>query len=136
MRVVADTNVIISMLLWGKSLERLLVSVNTRKITLCFSPDTIDELFEVINYPRIKKQAYNLKVPVETLIDKLLAVSEIVYPAQRISLITDDPSDNRILEAAVVAKVDYIISGDRHLLRIKQIAGIPILTPAQFLKLL
>ena len=113
-----------------------MVSVNTRKITLCFSPDTIDELFEVINYPRIKKQAYNLKVPVETLIDKLLAVSEIVYPAQRISLITDDPSDNRILEAAVVAKVDYIISGDRHLLRIKQIAGIPILTPAQFLKLL
>ncbi|MDP2704605.1 MAG: putative toxin-antitoxin system toxin component, PIN family [bacterium] len=136
MRVVADTNIIISMLLWGKSLERFLVLVNTRRITLCFSPQTIDELFRVIYHSHIQKQAEKLKTPVETLLDKLIAASEIVYPTQRVAVIREDPSDNRILETAIAARVRYIVTGDRHLLKCKQHLNIPIVTPAEFLKLL
>ncbi len=133
MRVVADTNVIISMLLWGKSLERLFVLINTRRITLCFSPQTIDELFRVVRYPHIQKQSEKLKVPTEALIDKLLAASIIVYPHAELTVIKEDQSDNRILEAAIASSAKHIISGDKHLLKAKKIHSIPILAPREFL---
>lgn len=135
MRVVADTNIVLSTLFWGKSLERFLVLVNTRRIVLCFSPHTIDELFRVVGYPRIQKQAEKLGVPINSLLDRLIAASGIVYPTEDVNVIFDDASDNRILEAAVAGRVRYIISGDKHLLKLKFYSGIPIVTPAQFLKM-
>lgn len=134
MHVVADTNVIISMLFWGKSLEKLLFFVNTRKIILCFSPQTIHELLRVIQYKHIASQAETLNIPVEKLIDKLLASSIIVYPTAEVSAVHEDKTDNRILEAAIAANVAYILSGDKHLLSIKKFRGVSIVTPAQFLK--
>ena len=46
----------------------------------------------------------------------------------------EDESDNRVLEAAVSAEVDYIVSGDEHLLTLGSFQGIPILTPAEFVR--
>lgn len=134
MKVVADTNVIISMLLWGKALERLFVMVNRRRITLCFSPETIDELFKVVHYQKIQKQADKLKVPVEALIDKLIAASNICYPDFKITAIVNDDSDNRLLEAALAAGAMCIISGDKHLLHLKKFENILIYSPAEFLR--
>ena len=133
MRVVADTNVIVSMLLWGKSLERLFVLVNRRKIVLGFSPSTIDELFRVVGYPKIPKQADKMEKEIGVLLDKLLAASELVYPAEKLSLVPGDDSDNRILEIAIEARAEYIISGDRHLLDLGSVKGIPIVKPSEFL---
>jgi predicted nucleic acid-binding protein len=47
--------------------------------------------------------------------------------------VSDDPDDNRVLECAVAGRADYIVSGDRHLLNLKQHAGIAILTAREFL---
>jgi hypothetical protein len=135
MKVVADTNVIISMLLWGKSLEQLFTLINRRQIILCFSPETIDELLRVIHYPDIAKQAEKLNINTEALLDKLLAASLIYYPNIKVNIITDDPSDNRLLEIALTAQAEYIISGDKHLLQLKQFHNIPIYRPAQFLEI-
>src|SRR5438309_436346 len=115
MKVVADTNVVISMLLWGKSLEQLFVMINSRKVVLCFSPATIDELFRVIHYPKIFKQASKLQIPIEALVDKLLAASVVCHPRISVSEVAD-VADNRILETAITANAAYIISGDGHLL--------------------
>jgi putative PIN family toxin of toxin-antitoxin system len=134
MRVVADTNVVISMLLWGKSLERLFVKVNKRKVVLCFSPATIDELFRVIHYPKLFKQSAKSKVPIEALVDKLLAASVICHPQTKITKVLEDESDNRILETAVTAEASCIISGDRHLLNLKNYKNIAIYSPAEFLR--
>ena len=133
MRVVADTNVIISMLLWGKYLERFFVLVNTRQIVLYFSPQTIDEILRVMQYPHILKQTKKLQAPIEALLDKLFAASKMVYPERSLAIISEDPSDNRILEAAVAANAAFIVSGDRHLLKLKSVENIPIVKPAEFL---
>lgn len=135
MRVVTDTNVVISMLLWGKSLERLFVLVNHRKILLCFSPETIDELFRVINYPEMRAQAEKFKIPVEALLDKLIAASFICYPTRKFGVVKEDESDNRILEVAAEANAACIITGDNHLLKLGSFRDIPIYTPAEFLSL-
>lgn len=134
MKVVADTNVIISMLLWGKSLEQLFTLINRRQIILCFSPETIDELFRVIHYPDIAKQAGKLNINTEALLDKLLAASLIYYPNIKVDIITDDPSDNRLLEIAQAADAECIISGDKHLLHVNKFQNIRIYRPAQFME--
>jgi putative PIN family toxin of toxin-antitoxin system len=60
------------------------------------------------------------------------AVARVVVPTSRIDLIRADPADNRVLEAAVAGGVDYVVTGDRHLLNIAIHEGIPIVTPARF----
>lgn len=133
MRVVADTNVIVSMLFWGKALQPLFELVNNRKVVLCFSPDTIDELFRVVNYPHVRAQAEKSNVPLEVLIDKLVSASEINSLGTRLHILTEDESDNRILEAALANGARYIISGDRHLLKLKQVRNVIICSPSDFL---
>src|SRR3989344_2269810 len=134
MRVVADTNVIVSMLLWGKSLEPLFDLVNRKRVVLCFSAETVDELFRVIAYPHIAKQAEKLGIPIEELLDKLLSASHIEVPYERLAIVDGDESDNRILEVALAARANCVISGDRHLLKLKSFQSIPMYSPTEFLR--
>ena len=57
----------------------------------------------------------------------------MVKPQIVLEAVLEDPDDNRVLECAVAGRSDYIVSGDRHLLKLKAHAGIPILTARQFL---
>jgi putative PIN family toxin of toxin-antitoxin system len=61
--------------------------------------------------------------------------SQHVTPASRIEVVKDDPDDNRILECAVAAGSDYIVTGDCHLLRLGQYKGILIVKVADFLEI-
>ena len=62
--------------------------------------------------------------------------SEKITPHLKLEEIKDDPDDNKILECAVAAAADYIISGDDHLLKHKELRGIKIVSPAEFVKLM
>jgi predicted nucleic acid-binding protein len=55
---------------------------------------------------------------------------DIVYPGESVTAILDDPADNRVLETAGAAAADVIVSGDQHLLRLKEWRGIRVLSPA------
>lgn len=68
-------------------------------------------------------------------ISLILSHSTTIEPIQAIDIITDDPKDNMILECAVGGKADYIVSGDRHLLSLKEYKGIKILTAREFIEL-
>ena len=63
----------------------------------------------------------------------ILASTSLVDPKQTLYVIDADPSDNRILECAVESRSDRIVSGDRHLLTLREYAGIRILRPSEFL---
>lgn len=66
----------------------------------------------------------------------IIEISMIIDPKLTINLVTDDPSDNRILECVLAAECDYIITGDKHLLKIKHFYGVSIVTPDGFLKMI
>lgn len=89
----------------------------------------ISEYFEVLNRPK-----FNLK---QETIDKITRYiyqfSEFVVPEEEIRFIEDDPKDDKFLEAAVSGKADFIVSGDSHLLAIKQFRSIPIITGREFI---
>ncbi|MFC1849584.1 putative toxin-antitoxin system toxin component, PIN family [candidate division CSSED10-310 bacterium] len=70
------------------------------------------------------------------IIAELESLAQIVEPQVAINCIIEDPDDNRILECAVEATADYIISGDEHLLKIRQIEHISIVNPSDFLTIL
>ncbi len=70
---------------------------------------------------------------VRTIVNELLAVSELVRPTMKVEQIKADPADNRILECALESRAACIVTGDRHLLELGQFEGISILDVAAFL---
>lgn len=133
-KVVLDTNVLISSLLKPKSKAREIYRLALRReIELYTSAYLINELSRVLEYPKFGFE----KLQKEVFTKNLRRVATIlVNSGLRIDLIKEDPPDNRFLECAAEAKVDYLISGDnKHLLPLKNFQGIRIISPSEFLKL-
>jgi len=65
-------------------------------------------------------------------IKKIISMSTIVQPSEKLNAVSDDPDDNKILECAIAGNVDCIISKDNHLLKLNKYRNIPILAPENF----
>ncbi len=134
LKVVLDTNVLVSALLFKGELSKLLSLLKRRKCILLFSEETLNEIIRVLHYPKFALT--------EKEIDYLLQ-SEILSYAKIVETVLKfnkeacrDREDQKFLELAVSAKADYIISGDKDLLDLKKINKIRILSPNEFLLLL
>ena len=66
----------------------------------------------------------------------IISKSAIVLPRQKFKIVKEDPDDNKIVEAAVEGNCDFIVSSDKHLLKLKEFKGIKIITPKEFFKLI
>ncbi|MBI3969983.1 MAG: putative toxin-antitoxin system toxin component, PIN family [Chloroflexi bacterium] len=130
MKVVPDTNTIISGIGWDGPPRRILMALREGIHRLVTSPDLLDELTRVLTYPKLKPLAAHPSLPV--VLEWLHRPEHLVFPDQRLDVIAQDPADNRVLEAAVAGRADVIVSGDRHLLAHKEYEGIPILSARQF----
>lgn len=127
--IVCDTNVLISAIIYGGNPERILLSAEKGEFTIFISPAILLEVSRILRV-KFKWQEYQIHEAISYL-GKLCSV---IKPDERITRVKNDPSDNRILECAITANVEYIVSGDkRHLLPVKKFRGIPIVSPATFL---
>jgi len=127
--IVLDTNVLISAIIFGRAPRTILEMVIAGKVRCVLSFAILDELRDVLQRPKFgftPEQAI-------TVVEELRGLCEILNPARRIRTIKADPDDNRILECAVEAQADTVVSGDAHLLKLKRFRGISIMTPADFL---
>ena len=119
MRVVLDTNVIISAAISkeGKP-AKIFEMLMLQKIENVTSDDIIAEITAVLHRPKIKKylNASGCEFIIKTFVD----YSHIIQPTVSFQEIKDDPDDDKFLECAVTANVNYIISGDPHLLTLKE----------------
>lgn len=136
MKVVCDTNVLVSALLWKGALVSLYKLINEGKITVCFSGDTFKELVRVANYPHIVAKAKEESLDFTEAIKTLALTSEIVSPVSTPKIIKQDPLDDKFLACAVACQASFIISGGRHLLGLKEFEGIPIVSPKEFLRII
>ncbi len=136
MRVVLDANILISAIISRKgSPAQILVLWEQEMFDLIISPPVLAELERVIHYPRIRKR-YNLpEEQVDQFIQLISTQAISVDPSIEITVIERDLTDNRYLECAVAGGASYIITGDSHLLELKEYKGIIILPPAGFLAL-
>ena len=127
-KVVVDTNVIVSAFGWHGKPEEILRLINKGEIENYTSIDLLHELRRVIAYPK-----FNFPETLQAeIVETIFSMSAIVDVTEKIHIITEDSSDNKILECAVSAAADYIITGDKHLIGLKNFRGIEVLSPEDF----
>src|SRR6266481_8108139 len=131
MRIVVDTNVIVSALVFGGLPRRVFEVVESGHCEFYYSAEIESETRRVLR----DKFGWD-----EDRLDRYLPVlwrlGERVTPQRRVNAVKEDPDDNRILECALAAGADMTVSGDGHLLRLTAFEGIAILTPREFLSTL
>ena len=129
LRITADTNVIVSALNFPGNPLRILDLAEAGEIHLAVSDDILNEVNRVLLRPKFGWSQDR----VDAAIRQIAGFAEHVEPKQRLDMIVDDPTDNRILECAATSGSDYLVSGDNHLLKVGQYQGCKIVTPAEFL---
>lgn len=128
-RIVLDTNVLISAIAFGGRPREVLEKVISGTFAMAISAEMLAEFQGVLEG---RKFRYPSAI-VRTIVNELLAVSELVRPTMKVEQIKADPADNRILECALESRAACIVTGDRHLLELGQFEGISILDVAAFL---
>jgi uncharacterized protein len=125
---VADTNIYVSAVMFGGLPGSLLDLGLLRAFALVISPPLLDELDDklCVKFSVSPRDAAAIRATLESAAD-------LIDPDLVLDVVKEDPDDNRVLECAVAGGANYIVSGERHLLRLKAHAGIPILTARQFL---
>jgi len=131
MRVVLDTNIFVSSILGGK-LKVIIDEWKAGKFKLIVSEAIAREYLDVVNRPKFKIP----QIEIVTITEYLLQTAEFVTPEEQIVVVVADPTDNKFLEAAVVGKVNFIVSGDSHLLKLGFFREIPIIKAVEFIVLL
>ena len=129
-KVTLDTNIIISAIGFGGLPRNILELILVDKIKAVTSNILLAELEDVIT-----KKFPNLAFEFELLNKKIRKNFQIVKPKEHLKVVRDE-DDNKVLEAAIEGKCQYIVTGDKDLLELDSFRGIKILTPEQFLKIL
>ncbi len=75
---------------------------------------------------------YN-KEEANRIIEKVIDFTNLIEPEEKLEIIKEDPDDNKIIECALASKSDYIITYDKHLLKVKQFRGIKIMKPEELI---
>jgi len=130
MRVVVDTNVLVSAALKQQSMPGMTALLVERRGGLLKSLATEQQLFEVVSRPRL---ASLIDPETQAWLKKLMAAAELVTITERI-VACRDPTDDKFLELAVNGHADLIVSGDGDLLALNPFRDIPIVTPAVFVQ--
>jgi putative PIN family toxin of toxin-antitoxin system len=129
-RVVLDTNTLVSAVGWKHSKPRIILEAClSGKYLLVESPALLKEFVAVVERPKFGFIPEEQK---KELVARLINYCEIVEPKKKLNIIKSDPADNKVLECALEGKAQYIISGDNHLLRLKDFRGISIVTATDY----
>jgi putative PIN family toxin of toxin-antitoxin system len=133
MKVVADTNVVVSGLLWQGPSRRILDAACAGDIELFTSVALLAELDDVLPRPKFARRLERLDLFPRDLVLGYAALATTVQPAVIPPVILDDPDDDEVLACAMGAQADIIVSGDSDLLDLKVYQQIPIVTATDLL---
>ena len=129
-KVVPDTNIYISAILFGGKPEEIRDLARDGKIELLISEFILAEIAGVLKR-KFSWSDWQISEATKDIRD----FTVLITPLLTLSVIKDDEQDNRVLECAIEGKAKYIISGDEHHLQpLNEYHGIKILSPAQFLE--
>lgn len=134
MKLVVDSNVLLSGLLWRGAPYRLIEQVRDGKVDIFSSPALLSELAEVLGRPQFADVLERSGSSTEFVLGEVQAMVKLVYPALFPIPVCRDPDDDEVLATALAAQADLIVSGDRDLLVLATFQGIPIVTPSSALE--
>ena len=135
MKVVLDTNVLISGLMLPKSVPGSIVNGwKSGQFELSFSEEMLAEVGRVLDYPKIRKRLGWDMALIERFLLLLRYKAEIVMIDGMDATVPRDANDNMVLATLIRSEADYLVSGDRDLLELQE--QYPIITPARFVEFL
>lgn len=130
--VVFDTNVLISATLWDSSVaQKLFFKLMIKDIKIFSSQEIIEEYRKILS----RDFDYSEK-EIKDIIEKILQFISLVKQTKKVSIVEEDPDDNKIIECAIESQADYIFTYDNHLLKLKEYQNIKIIRPEDILWLL
>ncbi|MCL2134537.1 MAG: putative toxin-antitoxin system toxin component, PIN family [Candidatus Bathyarchaeota archaeon] len=135
LKIVLDTNVWVSALIWGGKPATIVESAEQGRIDIFVSESIVEEISRVLNYPKIEK-VYYPQITCQQLMEQILKSTKFVETTTELKIIKEHPADDKIIECAVSAKADYIVSGDKHLLNVVAYQKTQILPVNEFMKLI
>jgi putative PIN family toxin of toxin-antitoxin system len=129
--VVLDSNIYISGIIFGGNPRKIIDLVIEGKIKLCISSDILIEIKEVLERDKF---GFSSDITQQIILE-IESLSEFITPTKKHSAVKRDAGDNIIIDCAVEADADYIITGDDDLLSLKKYKRIKIINAGDFIKL-
>ena len=136
MRLVLDTNVVLSAMLWNGTPYRLLQLAVEGEAQVFTSPVLAAELREILARPHLAAKLIEKGTTADAVTALYLEFARALSPLSVTRVVPDDPDDDHVIACAVAARADVIVSGDKHLLKLREYQGMRIVTPAQAVKLI
>lgn len=136
MRIVADTNTVVSGSLWPGKPRALLDAARAGELQLITTQALLDELLDVVGRAKFAGRLERAGATVASLLSAYRDLVEVVVPAEITPTVIADPDDDAVLACALAGRADLIVSGDAHLLDLKRFHGIRILTVRAALELI
>jgi len=131
-KVVLDTNIIVSSMFWELGNPHKLVELAIdNKIKVFTSLEILQELEKILK--RDFKEPEDI---INRQVGLVLEFSDVIKPKVKINVIKEDPDDNKILECAVSSGADFMVTGDKHLLNLKNFGNIKIIKAREFLDII
>ena len=127
-RLVLDSNILISALFWKGNERVLFEKCKCGEHTSIISKSIIREVESVL-----QKKFLVPEDKIKAFIQRIIMMSDLVFISDSLKVIDEDPKDNMVLETAIIGKAEFIVTGDNHLLKIKQYSGVKILNTSVFL---
>lgn len=138
MRVVVDTNVVVSSALSSLGYPARIFQLwnDEDAYILLVTEPILEEYRRALRYEHVRARHRLTEQELDELVDDLAESAVLVDPQGERPVIHEDPKDTMFVECAVAGQADYIVSGDRHLLDLKEYQGIQVMSPAVFAGLL
>ncbi|MDA8383501.1 MAG: putative toxin-antitoxin system toxin component, PIN family [Betaproteobacteria bacterium] len=133
MRLVVDTNVLVSAFLWNGTPGRLIELAGEKVVRLYVSRVLLDELAATLNKKKLTRPVAATGLTVRQMVANYRRISTLVTARILTQQASRDADDDAVLACALAAKADAIVSGDRDLLDLKTFQNIPIITATQVL---
>ena len=135
MRLVLDTNVVLSALLWGGSPEDLLLMGRRDGVTFITSPPLIAELRGILSRRKFEKKILASLLSIDQIVDLYRDQTTSVVPLSTPRIVSD-PNDDVVIGTALAAEADIIVTGDRALLSVGKYGGVRIVFVEEALQIL
>ena len=132
MKIVLDANIFISSFFWGGNPRLIVERVIAGTDVLFITKEILDEIEDVIGRPKFHAG----KEEIRYFINSIEEIGNKITPNKRIKHGSRDESDNKYIECGITANVDFIISGDTHLLELKKYGNIKIVSAKDYIEMM
>lgn len=136
--IVLDTNILISAAFGIKNTipDKIHQALIKQEFILITSPEILQEIEEVLSRKKIILITKMTKAEIKKFLQDLIDIAFIVPGNVVVQAVHKDPDDDKFIATAIEGKADYIVSGDKHVLNMKEYQNIKIISPKDFLRLI